>query len=302
MENKMDSKILILSGAIALASAAHAQIWVSASVGNDANTCSRGLPCRTFQKAINVAPLWGTINVLDPGDYGSMTISQAVTVDGGGLASNVSTSYNNAAIAVQTPSGEVVQLRNMSIHGNGAYTGISYTGSGQLVIENLKINGFGGDCINAGTSGPGTSDLVIKDTSIDNCSSAGIEINGPQTTTAEISNTHVHYATYGLNLHNGIVHVSDSSFSSPGPGSGSGIIAGAGGGPPVLMLDNCRISGYAVGIVVSTPSVVQLSRSTIMNTGAALQVNAGGTLISNGNNSFLNNTSIGSFTKTVPLM
>src|SRR6201990_1323334 len=74
-----------------LASApAHAQAtrtWVS-GVGDDANPCSRTAPCKTFAGAISKTAASGEIDVLDPGGFGALTITKAITIanDGVGTA------------------------------------------------------------------------------------------------------------------------------------------------------------------------------------------------------------------------
>src|SRR6266478_9141074 len=67
-------------------SAAQAQAirtWVS-GVGDDANPCSRTAPCKTFAGAISKTAANGEIDALDPGGFGSVTITKAITIDGGG--------------------------------------------------------------------------------------------------------------------------------------------------------------------------------------------------------------------------
>src|SRR5436309_5110424 len=57
--------------------------WVS-GVGDDANPCSRTAPCKTFAGAISKTAAGGEIDALDPGGYGTVTITKAITIDGGG--------------------------------------------------------------------------------------------------------------------------------------------------------------------------------------------------------------------------
>src|SRR6201987_5279563 len=69
-----------------LSSAAQAQAtrtWVS-GVGDDANPCSRTAPCKTFAGAISKTAAGGEIDALDPGGFGGVTITKAITIDGGG--------------------------------------------------------------------------------------------------------------------------------------------------------------------------------------------------------------------------
>src|ERR1700684_2024203 len=53
--------------------------WVS-GVGDDANPCSRTAPCKTFAGAISKTATAGEINVLDPGGFGAVTITKAITI------------------------------------------------------------------------------------------------------------------------------------------------------------------------------------------------------------------------------
>jgi hypothetical protein len=56
--------------------------WVS-GVGDDGNVasmCSRTAPCQTFAVAITVTTAGGEINCLDPGGFGTVTITQSVSI------------------------------------------------------------------------------------------------------------------------------------------------------------------------------------------------------------------------------
>src|SRR5215207_1224289 len=69
----------------AVSSAAQAQAtrtWVS-GVGDDANPCSRTAPCKTFAGAISKTAAGGEIDALDPGGYGTVTITKNLLIDGG---------------------------------------------------------------------------------------------------------------------------------------------------------------------------------------------------------------------------
>ena len=52
--------------------------WVS-GVGDDANPCSRTAPCKTFAGAISKTAKDGEISVLDPGGYGTVTITKSIS-------------------------------------------------------------------------------------------------------------------------------------------------------------------------------------------------------------------------------
>ena len=62
-----------------MAQAQATRTWVS-GVGDDANPCSRTAPCKTFAGAISKTATGGEISVLDPGGYGAVTITKAITM------------------------------------------------------------------------------------------------------------------------------------------------------------------------------------------------------------------------------
>src|SRR3954454_22467118 len=79
---KLLTMLGVLFVALSQAPAAHAQAtrtWVS-GVGDDANPCSRTAPCKTFAGAISKTAAGGEINCLDPGGFGAVTITKAMTI------------------------------------------------------------------------------------------------------------------------------------------------------------------------------------------------------------------------------
>src|SRR5579875_1175658 len=68
--------------------------WVS-GVGDDVNPCSRTAPCKTFAGAISKTAAGGEIDVLDPGGFGTVTITKAITIDGGGTMASILASGTN---------------------------------------------------------------------------------------------------------------------------------------------------------------------------------------------------------------
>ena len=125
--NKFRFSIKILAIAtfmFAFASIAQAQAtrtWVS-GVGDDANPCSRTAPCKTFAGAISKTAACGEIDALDPGGFGAVTITKAITIDGTGTLAAILASGTTGVIINVGSTNDVVTLRGLSI--NGACTGI----------------------------------------------------------------------------------------------------------------------------------------------------------------------------------
>src|ERR1700753_680246 len=112
--------ILVFFTPIVALAPAHAQAtrtWVS-GVGDDVNPCSRTAPCKTFAGAISKTAAGGEIDVLDPGGFGTVTITKAITIDGGGTLASILASGTNG-INVNAGASDIVILRNLSINGAG---------------------------------------------------------------------------------------------------------------------------------------------------------------------------------------
>src|SRR4051795_2127947 len=68
--------------------------WVS-GVGDDANPCSRTAPCKTFAGAISKTAAGGEIDCLDPGGFGTVTITKSITIDCDGTFGSILASGTN---------------------------------------------------------------------------------------------------------------------------------------------------------------------------------------------------------------
>src|SRR5947199_5368407 len=91
--------LVTLFAAAAPVNAQATRTWVS-GVGDDANPCSRTAPCKTFAGAISKTATGGEIDALDPGGYGAVTITKAITLDGGGgqVASILTSGASNGIV------------------------------------------------------------------------------------------------------------------------------------------------------------------------------------------------------------
>ena len=160
----------------------HAQAsrtWVS-GVGDDANPCSRTAPCKTFAGAISKTAGGGEIDALDPGGFGAVTITKAITLDGGGgQVASILVSGTNG-IVVQAGVSDVVTIRNIEINGIGAgLSGIRFLSGKALQIEHCKINGFINHGIDIEPSGGSTVSVI--DTVSSNNTQNGLFVIGAGT-------------------------------------------------------------------------------------------------------------------------
>lgn len=140
------SFVLALTLTAAPAQAQATRTWVS-GVGDDVNPCSRTAPCKTFAGAISKTATNGEINCLDPGGYGTLTITKSITIDcEGTFGSSLNSGGINGFIindgATATPGTAVVRLRNISINGAGTtlgLNGIRFLRGARLIVENVTI-------------------------------------------------------------------------------------------------------------------------------------------------------------------
>src|SRR5689334_11950939 len=139
-------KLILLTGTfllvVSFANAQASRTWVS-GVGDDANPCSRTAPCKTFAGAISKTAAGGEIDALDPAGYGAVTITKAITIDGGGgQVASVLVSGTNG-IVVQAGANDVVTLRNLQFNGIGTgINGVRFLSGKDLNVESCYIFGF----------------------------------------------------------------------------------------------------------------------------------------------------------------
>ncbi len=136
--------LAVILTTLVLAPAAHAQAtrtWVS-GVGDDANPCSRTAPCKTFAGAISKTAAGGEISVLDPGGFGAVTITKAITLSGDGTLAGILAAGTNGII-VNAGVNDRVVLRSLSIDGAGTgLNGIRFLAGKSLTVDNCTISGF----------------------------------------------------------------------------------------------------------------------------------------------------------------
>src|SRR5437763_4089786 len=120
--------LVLITVALAFTSISQAQAtrtWVS-GVGDDLNPCSRTAPCKTFAGAISKTFINGEIDCLDPGGFGTVTISKSITIDGttgSGFGSILASGTNgvniNLTSGVANDPLQQVILKHLSINGTG---------------------------------------------------------------------------------------------------------------------------------------------------------------------------------------
>ena len=259
--------------------------WVS-GVGDDVNPCSRTAPCKTFAGAISKTAPGGEINCLDPGGFGAVTITKAITInclytEGGVLA-------GGNGIVVNAGVNDVVVLRGLDIFGvnpptNGVRViqagavhiedsriarfnaansfGISYQPSNsnsRLYIANTTItengNGATGGGILVQPTGTGTALVSMRDVRVRNNANFGIRLNSTGNTgvrnTIVIERTEVTANTTGISV---LTPVGASAIGvmirdSVVVANGSGPGISADGGSSTVRVSGTIINGNTTGV------------------------------------------------------
>jgi hypothetical protein len=245
-------------------------------VGDDANPCSRTAPCKTFAGAISKTAAGGEIDALDPAGFGAVTITKAITLDGGGgqVASVLVAGTNG--IVVQAGASDVVILRNLRINGisgsgNGGINGVRFLAGAALFVDNCDIFDFTTNGVDVALGAQAT--VEIRNTTFRNI--GGNSVNATSTS--------------GFAL----VQVYNSSFA--GRLTQGGVNAATGGS---ITVQNSNFHGLNFGGQVSSGGFLNMDSSIISNGTSGVLANSGATA-NVGSNAFYNvNTAfagVGSF-------
>ena len=235
------------------ANAQATRTWVSGT-GDDINPCSRTAPCKTFAGAISKTATNGEINCLDPGGFGGVTITKAITISCEAGTAGVLVSGTNAII-VNAPTTANVYLKGLDIEGLGTgLNGINFLAGAGLMVENCVIRGFGS------TNG------------------LGIRFAPSNNATMNIVNTVVHHN--GSATGGGGIQVAPSTVGNSAKAmldrvtvdrNNVGVAAIGIGAASEMMIINSTIANNAtIGAVASgTGATIRIGSSVIANNGGA---------------------------------
>jgi hypothetical protein len=294
----------VLALALLSASAANAQAtrtWVS-GVGDDANPCSRTAPCKTFAGAISKTAAGGVINVLDPGSYGAVTITKAITIQNEGNFAGILHSGGINAIVVNAGASDVVVLRGLSIEGLGSGTNaIRFLNGLALHVENCDINR--GTQKGIDFEPAGNSLLFVKNTVIRNFNSGGtggaifIKPGVAGTAVAFLDNVLMERSLFGVRAEDrsNVTAVNTQALRNTNDGFHAISTAGA---AVTINLDR-SVSAFNVAGGIRSEGVaasVRLANTTIVGNTNGLVSASSGAIVSFGNN---NNADNGSPTSNI---
>lgn len=313
---------LAVAGTLAFAAPAAAQAtrtWVS-GVGDDVNPCSRTAPCKTFAGAISKTAAGGEIDCLDPGGYGTLTITKSITVDcTGTFGSTLNSGGINGFVindsATGTPGTIKVILRGLSIDGGGTtqgLNGIRFVSGSSLIVEDVFIQNNSGYGISFQPTG--AAKLFVKHVTVANNSAAtggGVLIQPTGTGSAQVQLSNLSIAV-GLGTavradasgNTGTLGITAQLDHVEMVGGANGLFLFAPGGntvPIKFMVSNSTIANNSGGGVLAngTPIVALFHNNQITGNLQGVTVN-GSTVLSYQTNHLFGNGSNNTFPATVP--
>jgi len=300
---------------VAPASAQATRTWVS-GVGDDANPCSRTAPCKTFAGAISKTAATGEINCIDPGGFGAVTITKAITIDCADVQAGIVVAGTNGVV-INAGAGDMVVLRGLDIDGLGgnlgSLAGVRVLGAKTVIVEDSQIYGW-----QRGVSVDGNNtnvQLILNDTNFRN---NGIGVNiVPSTATT------VNFTLDGVKIQSGNAALSttaatsgvfvstqgtsptitgrilNSQISGGTDATAVGINGKLPTGSVTLTVDSTAITDNAVAGIKVSGGTTRVGNSVIAGNGIAVSA-AGGSVVSFGNNRMAGNGTDGTFTSTIP--
>ena len=260
--------------------------------GSDANPCSRTAPCKTFAGAFSKTFTNGEIDVLDPGGYGTLTITKSITIDGGtgsGWASTLASATTgftiNIPVSANDPLRQVI-LKHISINGTGAsgaigtrtsLNGINFIQGSALIVQDCQIFNFSQNGIRVAVGA--NANVKVNNTSIESVALDGINMSTTAgQVVAMIESTQIQdcggdaIEAAGLvraGVRNSVLsHITDSGIKTSGNDN-------------IVNADDLFVSYCATGLKsnnAGTPSHIRVSETIIAQNGTGVSTAAGGTV------------------------
>ena len=287
MRTQLPITLLATALACTLAStAAHARARVFvASYGNDANPCTFGSPCKTFQQAVNVVDAGGEVTAIDSAGFGPISISKAVTITSpDGVEAGIVPTAGGDAIDINAGATDAIVLRGLTLNGAGvaASNGIVFNSGAALTVTNCLVQNFP-DTGGNGDFGilirptTGTVTFAVTNTMVANNGAIGIYYS-PPSGSPDVQGVIDRVVATGNGYGIAIFPVATSggsltatiSNSIANNNTKSGIFAQSGPGPFKLTIDNMNSSSNGTGVLGTAHANVLLSRSVVTGNGTGI--------------------------------
>jgi Divergent InlB B-repeat domain len=290
---------------------ANGRTWVSGASGSDSNPCTRVSPCLTFAAALAQTEAGGEIDVLDPGDFGPVTITKSVSINGDapGVAGLIP-SPGTSGIVISAGSSDVINLRGLVFDGVNASgtSGIVFTSGARLNVNQCVFQGFAtsGMTLSPGVGGTNKTLITVQNTTIlYNATGILIRPTGGIAANVKLRRLHIDHNTGdGLRVDgtggSGAINVATTdSSASFNAGNGIDAVSGPGNTTVDVMRVVAAVNGSA-GIQSNQTSggiaSVTVGSSLLRGNAIGIQATGGASLLTYGNNQVSGNAANGSFT------
>jgi hypothetical protein len=269
------------------AQAAAARTFLSAA-GSDSNNCSNVVtPCRHLAAAYAATAANGEIYVLDPANYGSVTITGPVSIEGHGWASIAPPSGGNA-ITINANTGDKINIIGVVLDGTAltGTNGIQFNSGGNLTVRDSVIRNFGANGISFQPNI--SSQLLVSNTLV---SDNGFGVLVAPTTSVNVTGVLDHVtiennANDGLYVGSSPASVTMAVSDSVSAGNGARGIVASQDSPTNLMVRNCTIANNSTdGLFTSgVGAQILVTRSTIIGNGTGWFAQNSGVVLSYADN------------------
>jgi hypothetical protein len=288
--------LVCLLPAAPVQAAGAARTFVSAT-GSDSNNCTNvATPCRHLAAAYAATAANGEIYVLDPANYGALTITGPVSIEGHGWAS-IAPVVNGNAITINANPGDKINIIGVVLDGTflGSTTGIAFTSGGSLIVRDSVIRNFADSGIFFQPST--TSQISVSNTLLSDNGQDGIAIlaNGATTVMTGVldnvvseNNTITGMAIVSEGGATVNVTISDSVSANNATGIGTNVLSGT---VNVMVRDSTIANNSGTGVLSQTSSsTIRMTRSTITGNGTGWNIGSSGVVLSYGDNNIDGNT------------
>ncbi|MDQ2800622.1 MAG: right-handed parallel beta-helix repeat-containing protein, partial [Armatimonadota bacterium] len=234
-----------------------------------------------FDYAITRTLPGGTITALNAGDYGSVFIQQAVTIDGEGTQASIvaGLSHTTSAITISAAATDAVILRGLTLNGAGGgpnLLGVSFQAGGSLVLDHCAFSGFGGAGLDLETGV-----ATVLHTTFTQCAT-GVQISGGLVSLRDVT---LQGGRSGIVNNAGVSDIKDSLIAQ---NSQFGVVANNGS----VSVSGCTLSGNGVAAQSAPNATLRLTDNNLWNNGTALR-NGGGIIATTGDNRRAGNATAG---------
>jgi hypothetical protein len=274
--------LLLLLAAPLYATSSHT--WVSAT-GSDSNSGTQKNPYADFATAVANTTAGGIVSVLTPGDYGPVTLTQSITIDGTGGGS-IGFAGDGEGIYISAGANANIVLRNLNIDGGGTGSDAIFIASAgttntiNVVIDGCKIEGFVDIGVGLGSESP--MYVTVTNTTIQG-GEIGVRTfqNGttaPVTTYDFVSLDHVTVqgaTVSAVFTRNGNLDISNSNLAGNTGAGATGLEADT---YATINAQNSMVTSNTNGVCIYTNSTALLGNSTIVADNATNIESCGGTV------------------------